>query len=79
MVTHNLNMVKIKANMVDNTLDMVITPNILKYNNNMAIELHNMVTPTSESVGDDTFIYNGINEKVSYLVILVSHTNMYNS
>lgn len=77
MVTNNLNMVTTKSNIVDVTSDMVITPNLLKYNNNMAIVLHNMVTTTSASV-DDTVIENGMNEKVSYVVILISHTNMYN-
>ena len=56
LVTHNLNMVTTEANIADKTLDIVITPNILKYNNNMA-------TPTSEE--------NVMNEKVSYVLIFV--------
>lgn len=76
VVAHNPIMVTEKRNMVNVTSDMVITPNLLKYNNNMVIELHNMVTPTSVLV-DDTSTENEMKIIVSFHLIFILHSPIY--
>jgi hypothetical protein len=62
LVAGNSIMVKTKPNMVNVTSDMVITENLLKYNNNMVTIPQNMVTQTPELV-DETSTENVTKKK----------------